>query len=365
MNDFLKIFSPSAWWRRGSGNASERLESTPGFLRIVAEERLSIVLTSRQSSMLASISASADACRFVRARMPASMGLAVRDASMAVGTGNGIRMYTNLQISAEEGSAYFPIGTSITGPVSIHDLDWDDEGRLWFVNTLFSSLCTVDSSSQFKVEWHPDFAGAIGPYDACHLSGMASAGGKPRYVTALAATSGREGWRARVPDSGVLIDIDGGPLCDGLSLPHSPKLHQDWIWLLEAGSGCITRIAANGTDRSIVAELPGVLRGLDFHGRYAFVGMSKVRTSSRDTAEALAARFGDAAACRIYAVEAETGRVAGHVDLPAIDEISSLLVVAAPRVTFLEPDHPLFSETFVCRLPGETALSRLAPKRTA
>jgi uncharacterized protein (TIGR03032 family) len=58
-------------------------------------------------------------------------------------------------------------------------------------------------------------------------------------------------------------------------MPHSPRLHRDRLWLLNSGTGEIGSVE-NGRFRPL-AFCPGFVRGLAFHGKYAFVGLSKPR----------------------------------------------------------------------------------------
>ena len=94
-----------------------------------------------------------------------------------------------------------------TGPIMVHDLGWGD-GQFWAVNTLFSCLCTLDSTHNFVPQWMPSFVTEMVAEDRCHLNGMAMESGKPRYVTALSQTNTAAGWRPNKAESGCLIDID-------------------------------------------------------------------------------------------------------------------------------------------------------------
>src|SRR3546814_12642812 len=63
----------------------------------------------------------------------------------------------------------------------------------------------------------------------------------------------------------------------GLSMPHSPRWHDGALWLLESGAGRLLRVdAASGSAEEICA-LPGYLRGLDFVGPHALIGLCKAR----------------------------------------------------------------------------------------
>src|SRR3546814_10077172 len=60
-------------------------------------------------------------------------------------------------------------------------------------------------------------------------------------------------------------------------MPHSPRWHDGALWLLEPGAGRLLRVdAASGSAEEICA-LPGYLRGLDFVGPHALIGLCKAR----------------------------------------------------------------------------------------
>ena len=69
-------------------------------------------------------------------------------------------------------------------------------------------------------------------------------------------------------------------LLRGLSMPHSPRWHAGKLWLLESGHGRFSTIDLETGKLETVAELPGFTRGLDFHGPFAFIGLSQVRESA-------------------------------------------------------------------------------------
>ena len=70
------------------------------------------------------------------------------------------------------------------------------------------------------------------------LNGLAMMDDRPKYVSALGETDTRGGWRANKAKGGCLIDVpSGGIVVRGLSMPHSPRLHEGGLWLLESGTG--------------------------------------------------------------------------------------------------------------------------------
>lgn len=107
---------------------------------------------------------------------------------------------------------------------------------------------------------------------------MAMENGRPRYVTAVSKSDTIDGWRDRRADGGVVIDVDTNEIvCTGLSMPHSPRMYNGKLWLLNSGAGEIGYVDLEKKAFVPVAFCPGFLRGLYLHGRYAFVGLSKPR----------------------------------------------------------------------------------------
>ncbi len=172
------------------------------------------------------------------------------------------------------------VSTQVQGVEGKDSTDAGD-GELWFVNTRFSCLARRARSYSFAPCWRPAFITALAPEDRCHLNGLGVRDGQVRYVTALGATDTPGGWRADKRSGGLLLDVPSGAvLARGLSMPHSPRWYAGKLWLLESGNGGVVVVdEATGRYESIAA-LPGFTRGLDFHGRFAFIGMSQVRESA-------------------------------------------------------------------------------------
>lgn len=171
---------------------------------------------------------------------------------------------------------YAPQNASVTGVLNIHDLAIDRNGRAIFVNTLFNCLATTSDSYSFEPVWTPPFISEIIAEDRCHLNGLAMENGVPRYVTAIAQSDEKDAWRESRVAGGCVIDVLHNKIVvEGLSMPHSPRLYKDRLWLLNSGRGefgCIVE----GQFKAVV-RCPGYLRGLSFIGDYAIIGASKAR----------------------------------------------------------------------------------------
>ena len=165
-----------------------------------------------------------------------------------------------------------------TGYVNCHDVAVEGDGQVLFVNTRFGCLATVSDRYSFVPTWWPPFLARRTQGDCCHLNGLAIADGKPAYVTSVSRTAELESWREHRNGGGVITDLTTGEVvCDGLSMPHSPRLHRGELWLTNSGTGHLGRVDLRTGRFEPVVFAPGFLRGLTFVGDYAVVGSSKFR----------------------------------------------------------------------------------------
>lgn len=173
---------------------------------------------------------------------------------------------------------YVPRVSYTTGDLDVHDVALDSEGRILFVNTLFNCLATVSETHSFMPVWSPAFVSQLVAEDRCHLNGLAMRDGKARYMTAVSQTDVVDGWRNHRRDGGCVIDIETNELVvTGLSMPHSPRWYQDYLWLLNSGTGEFGRADLNYGRFQPITFCPGYLRGLSFWQNFAIVGLSKPR----------------------------------------------------------------------------------------
>lgn len=207
---------------------------------------------------------------------------------------------------------YVPRLSYITGDLDVHDIGLDSDGRLIFVNTLFSCLATTSETHSFVPVWQPPFISRLAAEDRCHLNGMAMKDGKPAAVTAVSRSDVADGWRDFRRGGGVVLSVPSGDvLAAGLSMPHSPRYHNGRLWLLEAGSGHLGFIDNNGNFER-VTFLPGFARGLTFVGDYALIGVSGLRRDRTFGDLELGERLAEkqaTARCGLQIVDLRTGDV--------------------------------------------------------
>ena len=260
---------------------------------------------------------------------PRSMGIAVSGdgRTLALATQYQIHRFDNVipagQSSAEGYDAlYAPHAAWVTGDVDAHDVGFGEDGRPLFVNTRFSCIATVSDGYSFKPVWKPAFVSRLAPEDRCHLNGFAMEDGQPRFATAVSRSDVADGWRDRRVDGGIVIDIATQEIvCDGLSMPHSPRLHGGRLWLLNSGSGELGYVDPDAGRFQPVAFCPGYARGLAFADDHAIVGLSLAREdrtfSGLPLDEALRARDAEAR-CGLSVFDLKTGNMTAWVRIEGV-----------------------------------------------
>ena len=231
---------------------------------------------------------------------------------------------------------YVPINGHTTGDLDIHDVAVDGTGRVVFVNTLFGCIATIDDTSSFVPLWKPRFLSKLAPEDRCHLNGLAIENGRPRYVTTVAQTDMADGWRDKRRDGGCIIDVENDEIvAKGLSMPHSPRLHNGKLWVLNSGTGEFGSVDPVTGKFEGLTFCPGYLRGMDFVDKFAVVGLSKPRDNLtfRDLAldDALEARNAEAQ-CGLQVIDLNTGDVLHWLRLEGIvKELYDIVVLPGVR----------------------------------
>jgi uncharacterized protein (TIGR03032 family) len=282
------------------------------------------------------------------------MGLACDGGRLAVGTALEIWEYHDVPAVAralppagKHDACFLPRSGHVTGDVRVHEMAWAGDD-LWFVNTRFSCLAVRSPAHSFAPRWRPPFVSALAPEDRCHLNGLGLRDGRVRYVTALGETNEPAGWRADKKGGGVLIDVPSGEVvARGLSMPHSPRWHAGRLWVLDSGNGGVG-VVDEATGRvETVAVLPGFTRGLDFCGRFAFVGLSQVRETAIFSGIAVAER--PERCCGVWMLDIGSGATVAYLRFEdAVQEIFAVQALPGRRFPeLLNDDAARIADSFV------------------
>jgi uncharacterized protein (TIGR03032 family) len=256
------------------------------------------------------------------------MGIAVSESNLAIACQSEVMVFNNSRRMAPNypqqpntyDALFLPRATYFTGEADIHDLHWANE-TLLAVNTRFSCLAVIDHRFSFTPKWKPFFISRLTPHDHCHLNGVAFVNGEPKFVTALGKTDTPEGWRANRENGGIVMDVSSNTIvAEGLSMPHSPRIFDGKLYVLESASGHLVSIdTANGKKDSI-ATLNGFARGMDRAGDFLFVGLSRLRQQTgafRDLPIAQKSLF-----CGVVVIHLPSARIVAELKYEnSVDEI--------------------------------------------
>lgn len=179
---------------------------------------------------------------------------------------------------------YMPRLTYHTAGLDLHDVHFgqiDGNEKLFAVNTLFSCIASIDDDNSFTPYWKPPQINKMESIDACHLNGMALINGIPKYATSFNQGNTAQSWRDNLLETGTLYDIENNDvILDKLAMPHSPKMINGELYLLQSATGELIRVNPETKSSEVIYTFKGFVRGMAFHNDYLFVGLSKLRKNS-------------------------------------------------------------------------------------
>ena len=310
-----------------NGPASLRIQGSRLFSKWLAEQRVSLAFTTYQVGKVFFIGLMPDGKLSVYERsFDRSMGIAARDGRVWMSARRQLWRFENF---LEPGTAidgydakFVPVAAHTTGDVDIHDVQVRSDGSPVFAVTRFNALATLADRGSFKVLWKPPFIDRIAAEDRCHLNGFALNGDNLQYATCVGHSNVADGWRDHRQGGGLLIDIPSGDeICNDLSMPHSPRLYRDKLWLVQSGTGEFGWVDIDSGKFQPVCFLPGFGRGLTFVGDFAIIGISMPRENRNFNDLALSTRLekeGAQAKCGLCIVNLNTGDVEHQLILSGV-----------------------------------------------
>jgi uncharacterized protein (TIGR03032 family) len=312
------------------------------FTAWLLERKASLAFSTYQAGKLFFIGLKPDGSLAVHERtFPRGMGLAAHGSSLYLATLYQLWRFENVLGTGEQhqghDALYVPKVGWVTGDLDVHDVAVDASGRPVFINPLFGCLATSSESHSFVPLWRPPFLSRLAAEDRCHLNGLAMDDkGKPRYATAVSTTDIADGWRDKRRDGGVVVDIEkNAVVLEGLSMPHSPRLHKGKLWLLNSGTGEFGWCDLKAKRFIPVAFCPGYLRGLAFVDEFAVVGLSMPRENRTFAGLALDDRLkeqGVDARCAIQVIDLKSGDAVHWLRLQGIvTELYDVVVLPGIR----------------------------------
>lgn len=342
------------------GAAAFHYTQTDSFVALLAELGASLLVSTYQANKLLAVRAAGGGLSTLVRTFDRPMGVAADARRLALGTREQIWLLRNapdiaprVEPAGQHDACFLPRSSHVTGDIGVHEMAWLGD-ELWIVSTRFSCLCTLHADYSFVPRWRPPFISALAAEDRCHLNGLAIADGQLKYVTALGETNTPNGWRANKPQGGCLMEVSSGEVISrGLSMPHSPRLSDGRLWLLESGTGQLMLVDPATGRRQRISELPGFARGLALSGPYAFVGLSKIRKTSAMDGVPLADRR-EQLKCGVAVVDLRRGQVIAFLEFQtAVEEIFDVQLLPGLRFPELIGfQHEAIHHTFIIP-PGE------------
>jgi uncharacterized protein (TIGR03032 family) len=337
------------------------LRVSPGFTEWLASSDCSLALSTYQAGRLIMIGRRANgALRAHERLLEQCQGLWTDGRTLWVSGRHALWRFRN---DVPEGRVtetgadrrFVPREGRVIGAVDVHDIGMGDPGQFGaageigpiFVNTAFNCLASISEDASFRALWRPPFISALIGEDRCHLNGLAMDGTRAAYVTAVGRADNVGGWRDHRRDGGLVIDVaTTETVATGLSMPHSPRLHDGRLWVLDSGRGALCVIDPADGARTEVAFCPGFARGLAFVGRHAVIGLSRPRHGGAFDGLEIDARLtreGAAAFCGVMIVDTVTGQTAATLGFEhTIDELYDVGVLRGVRepeaVGFMGPE---------------------------
>lgn len=297
-----------------------QVEASPGLAAWLREQDVALAVTTYQIGKVFLFGAEdAQRLNVAERTFERCLGIAARGGGVVLAGLNALYRFENVVPPGQElegyDAVYVPQVAWYTGDVFAHDVGLLPSGRPVFVNTLFSCIASVDEESSFRPVWRPRFITQLAPQDRCHLNGLAmdDATGRPAFASAAAETDTPRGWSERRVGSGVVIDIASGEtVCRGLTMPHSPRLHDGRLYVVNAGTGELGLVDPDAGRFHPLAFLPGFTRGLALLRGHALIGLSLPRANEVFTGLPLEDRLKAERLqpqCAVVVVELASGRV--------------------------------------------------------
>lgn len=362
-------------------------DASRGFSAWLAGQTASLVFTTYEIGKIFAVGIADDGqLSFSERTFPRPMGLGVHDNGFWAGTLHQVWRFDNyLEPRARykgHDALYVPSVAYTTGDVDVHDIHMQGETPL-FAATQFNCIAEPRAGKSFRVLWRPPFIDRFAAEDRCHLNGIAMQDGVPRYVTCVSTTNVAEGWREHRRDGGVVIDVaTGETVAAGLSMPHSPRLYDGRLWLLQSGTGELGHVDLSTGQFEPICFLPGFARGLSILGDWAVVCVSLPRDKTkvfqglalqeRLEAERVAPR------CMIAVVDLRTGDLRHSIEVgPPISELYDVALipgVTRPHLIGLKKDDIRFivnpeacaTPPWAANAPGKQHRTKTSsPKSTA
>ncbi len=335
-----------------------------GFAKWLKEANGSLVFTARRLGKVYTVGLDdKDEVVFFERSYPDPTGLSVNNSTLLMADKFRIWRFENALTPNTQhpfdgfDAVYVPEMMYRTGNQDTHEIGLLKNGMIAFASTRMNCVGGCAATHSIAPLWKPSFINNLVYEDRCHLNGLAIEDGAVKYVTALSQTNTFEGWRDVRADGGVLIDVRKGEIIlDDLSMPHSPRLHQGNLWLVNSGTGEIGTVDRVNKIFTARAHIPGFARGLQFIGDTAVTSTSKLRESKSFQDLPLEAKLKDANQedqCGLFVFDTLKGDILHSITVEneTIEEIYDVAFVPGVKHMMIGGLHDDLSEQMITVAP--------------
>ena len=244
-----------------------------------------------------------------------------------------------VKVDGQWDKLYLPRSCHVTANVDVHDLHQNDAGDMLAAVTQYNCIATLDDQGNFDPIWRPPFIDKIVGEDRCHLNGFCMEDGELAYVSVVGKSNEAGKWREHRAKGGMVMDARTNEVvCNGLAMPHTPRLYRDKLWLVEAGKGWFGYVDLKTGKFEHVCWCPGFLRGLRFYGDYAILGMSLPRNEifAGLPLDKILKRKQTEPQCAIYVIDLNKGKILHQLQITgSLIEIYDIMVLENTRQPML------------------------------
>jgi len=331
-------------WREASESDPRLLEARAhgAFWEVLAERRLSLLVTREYEHLVLALSAPGGAPQVSYLRLPHPSGVAVDPLGGVVHVACTRNPNQVVDLAAVdpgdpeggEGPLLLPLRSSfLPGGLYLHDLAL--VGGVLHGNAVGqNAVVALPGGGAWRRAWWPRcIEGTAGPdFSRNYLQLNSIAAGESletSFYTASSATisARRPGHRNFAVDGRgvVFAGSTREPVATGLTRPHSARLRAGELWVANSGYGELVRIEQGKP--VVVARLPGWTRGLWLGAGIALVGTSRVIRRFRAYAPGLDV---EASVCGVHLVDLASGAVRGSLVWPGGNQIFAIEALPAP-----------------------------------
>jgi uncharacterized protein (TIGR03032 family) len=295
-------------------------KSSKGFVNWLASTGGTLLITARQHGKIYTIGTNKNGeITISERRFPQPRGLYVHGKSLFMADHFRVWRFENALRTIKEhpfkdhDAVYIPEMMYRTGNHDCHDIGLLKNGMVVFASTRMNCIGGCTATHGMVPLWKPPFIKDIVYNDHCHINGLALKEGVLKYVTAVSTTDSHEGWRDVRATGGVLMDVNKNTIiASGLSMPHSPRIHDGKIWIANAGTGEVGTVNPETGSFTPKTFVNGFVRGLVFVGEHGITSTTKLRRSKSFQGLPIEEKLKDSGQsdiCGLHIFNLETGNV--------------------------------------------------------